>query len=52
MSKTDYIYDAVDDFGLITSAEAKELGVSNAELVQQARRGKLGGCIVYRYGQV
>ena len=50
MSKTDYIYDAVDDFGLITSAEAKELGVSNAELVQQARRGKLArvGRGVYR----
>lgn len=37
----DKIYDAVDDFGLITSEEAKGLGVSNAELVQQARRGKL-----------
>lgn len=41
MTITDKIYDAVDDFGLITSAEAKEIGVSNAELVQQARRGKL-----------
>lgn len=41
MSKIDDIYEAVDDFGLITSAEAKEIGVSNAELVQQARRGKL-----------
>lgn len=41
MSITDKIYDAVDDFGLITSAEAKEIGVTNAELVQQARRGKL-----------
>lgn len=41
MTITDRIYDAVDDFGLITSAEAKEIGVPNAELVQQARRGKL-----------
>lgn len=41
MTKIDDIYDAVDDFGLITSAEARELGVSNAELVQLARRGKL-----------
>lgn len=41
MTKTDDIYEAVDDFGLITSAEAKTLGVSNAEMVQLARRGKL-----------
>lgn len=41
MTKIDDIYDAVDDFGLITSAEARELGVSNTELVQLARRGKL-----------
>lgn len=41
MTKLDDIYDAVDDFGLITSAEAKDLGVSNAELVQLARRGGL-----------
>lgn len=41
MAKADDIYEAVDDFGLITSAEAKALGVSNAELVQLARRGKL-----------
>lgn len=41
MAKYDDIYDAVDDFGLITSAEAKDLGVSNAEMVQLARRGKL-----------
>ncbi|MBR3318537.1 MAG: type IV toxin-antitoxin system AbiEi family antitoxin domain-containing protein [Atopobiaceae bacterium] len=31
----------VDDFGLITSSEARELSVTNAELVQQERRGKL-----------
>ena len=41
MSKIDDIYDAVDDFGLVTSAEAAVLGMSNAELVQQARMGKL-----------
>ena len=41
MAIADKIYEEVDDFGLITSAEAKELGVTNAELVQQARRGKL-----------
>jgi len=41
MAKIDEIYNAVDDFGLITSAEAAELGMSNAELVQQADRGKL-----------
>lgn len=35
------IYENVDDFGLITSSEAKMLGVPNTELVQQARRGKL-----------
>jgi hypothetical protein len=41
MTKLDDIYEAVDDFGLITSAEARELGVSNAELVQYADRGRL-----------
>lgn len=41
MPKIDNIYDAVDDFGLITSAEAAALGMSNAELVQQAQMGKL-----------
>lgn len=41
MAKIDIIYDAVDDFGLITSAEAAQLGMSNAELVQQASMGKL-----------
>ena len=41
MAKIDGIYNEVDDFGLITSAEARELGVSNAELVQQAHRRKL-----------
>ncbi|WP_165046318.1 type IV toxin-antitoxin system AbiEi family antitoxin domain-containing protein [Adlercreutzia sp. ZJ138] len=38
----DIIYDiASDNFGLITSAEAREAGVSNMELVQYARRGRL-----------
>ncbi len=41
MSKIDDIYDAVDDYGLITSAEAAALGMSNAEMVQQAAAGKL-----------
>lgn len=41
MTKIENIYDAVDDFGLISSAEAAELGMSNAELVQQAARNKL-----------
>lgn len=41
MAKIDEIYNAVDDFGLITSSEAAGLGMSNAELVQQARMGKL-----------
>lgn len=41
MAKIDNIYNAVDDFGLIASFEAAELGMSNAELVQQARMGKL-----------
>ena len=40
MTKIGELYEAVDDFGLISSAEAEELGVSNAELVQSARRGK------------
>lgn len=41
MAKIDDIYDAVDDFGLITSAEAAEVGMSKAETVQQERLGKL-----------
>ena len=35
------MYETVDDLRLITSAEAAQLGMSNAELVQQARMGKL-----------
>ena len=41
MAKIDDIYDAVDDFGLITSAEAADLGMSRAEMVQQERMGRL-----------
>lgn len=41
MAIIDDIYANVDDFGLITSAKAKELGISNSEMVQQERRGKL-----------
>lgn len=41
MGRIDIIYDNVDDFGLITSAEARDLGFSNSDLVQFARRGKL-----------
>lgn len=41
MAIIDKIYDAVDDFDMITSTEARKLGLSSAELVQQARRGKL-----------
>ena len=41
MAKIDDICTAVDDYGLITSVEAAELGMSRAEIVQQAARGKL-----------
>lgn len=41
MTIIDNIYANVDDFGLISSAEAREFVVSDAELVQQERRGKL-----------
>ncbi len=41
MAKIDEIYDAVDDFGLITSADASDLGMSRAEMVQQEKLGKL-----------
>lgn len=44
---------ASGNFGLITSAEAKEAGVDNNELVQYARRGKLErvGQGLYRLSQ-
>ena len=41
MAKIQDIYDAVDDYGLITSAQAARLGMSNAEVVQQADKGRL-----------
>ena len=40
MTKLQNIYDAVDDYGLITSAEAAVLGMSNAEMVQQEAKGR------------
>ena len=50
----DIIYEiAADNFGLISSAEAREAGVSNKELVQYARRGRIErvGHGVYRLVQ-
>ncbi|NHM16148.1 hypothetical protein GMI69_05665 [Eggerthellaceae bacterium zg-887] len=50
----DIIYEiASDNFGLITSAEAREAGVTNMELVQYARRGRLEriGQGLYRLAQ-
>lgn len=42
MTKFDDIYDtAIENLGLITSVQARRIGVSNNELVQYARRGKL-----------
>ena len=42
MAKYDDIWAfAEDNYGLITSAQAKELGVSNAQLVVMAHRGSL-----------
>ena len=42
MTKYDDIYEiAADNYGLITSSQAREIGVTNNELVQYARRGKL-----------
>jgi len=51
MTYFDAIYDqAADNYGLITSAEARVLGVPNIDLVKMARRGKLNrvGHGVYR----
>ena len=39
MAKIEDMYEAVDDFGLITSAEAAELGMPRAEMVQQEKLG-------------
>jgi len=42
MTKFNDIYElAADNYGLITSAQAREIGVTNNELVQYARRGKV-----------
>ncbi len=41
MAKIDKVYEAVDDYGLVTSVEASCLGMTKAEVVQQARKGKL-----------
>lgn len=42
MTKYDDIYEyAVEHYGLISSAQAKEIGVTNNELVQYAKRGKV-----------
>lgn len=55
MTKFDeIIYEiAADNYGLITSAEAREAGVSNMELVQYAKRGRLEriGQGLYRLAQ-
>lgn len=51
MTKFDSIYEiAADNHGLITSSEARGIGVTNNELVQYARRGTLDrvGQGVYR----
>ncbi len=42
MTKYDEIYEiAADNHGLISSAQARQAGVSNNELVQYARRGRI-----------
>ena len=42
MTKFEYIYEiAADNHGLITSAQAREAGISNNELVQYAKRGRI-----------
>lgn len=42
MTKFDDIYElAADNYGLITSAQARAIGVTNNELVQYAKRGKV-----------
>ena len=54
MTKFEDIFEiAADNFGLVTSAEAREAGISNKELVQYARRGKVErvGQGVYRLVQ-
>ena len=42
MTKFNDIYElAADNYGLITSAQAREIGITNNELVQYAKRGKI-----------
>ncbi|NLH91168.1 MAG: type IV toxin-antitoxin system AbiEi family antitoxin domain-containing protein [Atopobium sp.] len=41
MAKIDDIYSAADDYGLVTSTDARALGVCDAEVVQYAARGRL-----------
>ena len=42
MTKYEYIFDiAADNHGLITSSQAKRAGISNNELVQYAKRGRV-----------
>ena len=42
MTKFNDIYElAADNYGLITSAQAREIGITNKELVQYAKRGKI-----------
>jgi predicted transcriptional regulator of viral defense system len=51
MTHYDDIFEtAIDNFGLITSAEAKDMGIANVELVKLAKRGRLDkiGHGVYR----
>ena len=54
MTKFENIYGiAADNHGLITSAQAREAGISNNELVQYAKRGRIAkvGHGLYRLGQ-
>ena len=42
MTEFEYIYEiAADNHGLITSAQAREAGISNNELVQYVKRGRI-----------
>jgi predicted transcriptional regulator of viral defense system len=41
MAKIDDIYEAADDYGLVTSTDARALGICDAEVVQYAARGRL-----------
>ena len=42
MTKFEYVYEiAADNHGLITSAQAREAGIRNNELVQYAKRGRI-----------